>query len=60
MQATMTDRERICAAPGCGKAFTPRRPTSRFCSNRCKTSAGPWSYPSNEHAPIIYRGAEGV
>ena len=36
-------RERRCDA--CGTTYTARRLTSRFCSNRCRTDHGAWSYP---------------
>ena len=49
-----------CQAAGCGKLFTSLKPNARYCSVRCKTASGRWSYPANEHAPIVYRGAEGV
>jgi endogenous inhibitor of DNA gyrase (YacG/DUF329 family) len=37
---------RTCA--GCGREFTPERPSRLFCSKRCATAYGPWSWPVNQ------------
>lgn len=41
-------RERVCAV--CGTAYRSQKLGSRYCSNACKTSSGPWSYPATRHA----------
>lgn len=40
-------RERHCDA--CGKAYTARRLTSRYCSDDCRTDRGQWSYLVAHH-----------
>lgn len=62
---------RHCAAPGCEVVFYVRDPwpfgehkaPPKFCSNRCRTAGGPWSFPSNKTAPAdrgIYYPSQGA
>jgi endogenous inhibitor of DNA gyrase (YacG/DUF329 family) len=38
-------RRFTCAV--CGRAFTSRHPTARYCGRRCQTEDGAWSYRAN-------------
>jgi hypothetical protein len=39
-------RMRPCDA--CGVEYPARKLSSRFCSTRCTTAKGAWSYPANQ------------
>jgi hypothetical protein len=38
---------RTCEAPNCEKRYYTYRLNARFCSVRCKTAYGAWSWPAN-------------
>jgi hypothetical protein len=36
-----------CQARGCGKEFQSRKPGATYCSDRCRTAWGKWSYAAS-------------
>jgi hypothetical protein len=52
-------RRFTCAV--CGRAFTSRHPTARYCSRRCQTEGGSWSYRANRAAnPRVFATGGGA
>ncbi len=35
-------RSRVCLLKGCGRAFRPRQPMARYCSEACQAKARRW------------------